>query len=125
MIRLRQNSIADRLWLGQLPKIDGIYRREDIRRFPDLKPAETSEYRDQAFFISHLHLNHMAMMGMISPEVKVYLARPAQVLEKAPEDVGLGVESIRGMHYNDLEEETRIGDIYVRAFLLNDDSYQD
>ena len=125
MIRLRQNSIADRLWLDQLPKIDGIYRREDICRFPDLKPAETSEYRDQAFFISHLHLDHMAMMGMISPEVKVYLARPAQVLEKALEDVGLGVESIRDMHYNDLEEETRIGDIYVRAFLLNDDSYQD
>lgn len=118
----RKQFISDFLWVNDLPKIDGIYRQVDIIN-TNLKPA--SSYKgDQAFFISHLHLDHMRMMGMIDPSVKVYLSKPAQIIEKALEDVNLGVDSIRN-NYLDLNEDTTIGEIKVHRFILNDDSYQD
>lgn len=125
-VNIRKNSIPDYLWINEIPMIDGIYPKEFIKeKFPNLISSEDFEIDDQAFFISHMHLDHMKMMGLISPDIKVYLSKPAQVLEKALEEVNLGVESIRGLKYETLNEETYIGDIYVRRFILNDDSYQD
>ena len=125
-VKRRQNFISDYLWIDEIPMIDGIYRKEDIdERFPFLLPAEGYPIQEQAFFISHLHLDHMRMMGMISPEVKVYLSRPAQILEKALEDIGEGVESIPGRNYTDMSEDMNVGKIHVHRFVLNDDSYQD
>ena len=86
-IRLRRNFISDYLWVGEIPMIDGIYRRQDIERYPGLTAAEDWKEGPQAFFITHLHLDHMRMMGMIAPEVTVYLSQPAQKLEKALEEV--------------------------------------
>ena len=121
----RDNIVADDLWLNQIPLIDGIYRKKDIeKRFPDLKPAEGYDIDDQAFFVSHLHLDHMAMINRISPEVKIYMTKPAQILEKALEDVIQGVDG-EPREYSDMQEETFIGKIRVKRFILNDDSYQD
>ena len=118
----RKQFISDFLWVNDLPRIDGIYRKEDVIK-TNLKPA--CEYEgNQSFFISHLHLDHMRMMGMIDPSVKVYLSKPAQIIEKALEDVNLGVDSIRD-NYLDMNEDTNIGEIKVHRFILNDDSYQD
>lgn len=125
-VNIRNNNISDYLWINEIPLIDGIYRKIDIEdKFPNLIPVEDYVIDDQAFFISHMHLDHMAMMGLISPDVKVYLSKPAQILEKALEDVGMGVESIRCFKYEDMNDETYIGDIFVKRFILNDDSYQD
>ena len=121
----RDNIVADDLWLNQIPLIDGIYRKKDIeKRYPDLKPAEGYDIDDQAFFVSHLHLDHMAMINRISPEVKIYMTRPAQILEKALEDVSQGVDG-EPREYSDMKEETLVGKIRVKRFILNDDSYQD
>ena len=125
-VNLRRNFISDYLWINEIPRIDGIYRKEDIKeRYPDLIPAEDFAIREQAFYITHMHLDHMRMMGMISPEVKVYLSEPAQRLEKALEEVNMGVESVRGFIYDDIPDESDVGDIHVTRFILNDDSYQD
>jgi len=125
-INLRQCFIADNLWIKEIPMIPGIYRNEDIEeRYPELLSAEDYHAGRQAFFISHLHLDHMRMMGMISPLVDVYLSKPAQILEKALEDLHQGVDSIRDFTYSDLKEDTWIGQIHVHRFMLNDDSYQD
>lgn len=125
-VKLRKNFIEDYLWINEIPYINGIYRKEDIQnRYPDLICAKDFEIDHQAFFITHLHLDHMRMMGMIDPSVTVYLSKPAQIIEKALEDVGQGVESIRGFHYTDMEDEMDVGKIHIRRFILNDDSYQD
>ena len=125
-VNLRRNFVSDYLWINEIPKINGIYRKEDIQdRYPDLIAAEDFDITDQAFYITHMHLDHMRMMGMISPKVKVYLSRPAQKLEKALEEVNMGVESIRGFVYDDIPDESDVGDIHVTRFILNDDSYQD
>ena len=125
-VKSRKNFISDHIWLNDIPKIDGVYRREDIPdKYPDLISAEDFEIDNQAFFITHMHLDHMGMMGMISPDVTVYLSEPAQRLEFALEEVGLGVESIRNREYTDMEDITYVGEIMVRRFIINDDSYQD
>ncbi|MBQ6655408.1 MAG: hypothetical protein IJM79_07795 [Erysipelotrichaceae bacterium] len=124
-VALRRNFISDYLWVNEIPRIDGIYRKQDIEKYPDLIPAEDWHQGPQAFFITHLHLDHMRMMGMISPLVTVYLSAPAQKIEAALEEVGQGVETIRGSSYSDMSDVTRVGDITVRRFILNDDSYQD
>lgn len=119
----RPQFISDYLWLNELPMIDGIYREEDICNY-NLIPANNINC-EQAFFITHLHLDHMRMMGMIDPSVKVYLSKSAQIIESALEDVNLGVESIRGLSYDDIPDDVTIGDIHIHRFTLNDDSYQD
>ena len=125
IVNRRKDHISDLLWINEIPMIDGVYRKQDIdERFPFLLPADGYAIHEQAFFISHLHLDHMRMMGLISPEVKVYLSKPAQILEKALEDVGQGVENIHSS-YTDMTDDMEVGEIRVHRFILNDDSYQD
>lgn len=121
-VNKRKQFISDYLWTNDLPQIDGIYREQDIVN-TNLKSAKDYEGK-QAFFISHLHLDHMKMMGMIDPSIPVYISKNAQIIESALEDVGQGVDTIRS-NYNDMQEDTQIGDIKVHRFILNDDSYQD
>ncbi|MBQ1521227.1 MAG: hypothetical protein IIZ74_00510 [Erysipelotrichaceae bacterium] len=125
-VKLRKNFISDYLWINELPKINGIYGKEYIsEKYPELISAEDFKIDNQAFYITHMHLDHMRMMGMIAPEVKVYLSEPAQKLEKALEEVNRGVESVRGFVFDDIPEESNVGSIHVRKFILNHDSYQD
>ena len=125
-VKLRKNFIADYLWIREIPAINGIYRKEFIsERYPELISAEDYPIDNQAFYITHMHLDHMRMMGMIAPEVTVYLSKPAQKLEKALEEVNQGVESVRGFVYTDIPEESDVGSIHVKRFTLNHDSYQD
>ena len=125
-VNLRKNFIADYLWINEIPKINGIYRKEDIQdRYPELISAEDYSIDNQAFYITHMHLDHMRMMAMISPLVTVYLSTPAQKLEKALEEVNQGVEGTRGFIYTDIPDESDVGKIHVKRFTINDDSYQD
>ncbi len=121
----KRHPIADLLYLKQLPAIDGIYAREDLDERIDLIPCGDYPIKQQAFFVSHLHLDHMAMMGLISPDIRIYLTRPAQILEKALEDVNMGIEDPHRRSYTDMPAEVSIGEINVKRFVLNEDSYQD
>jgi len=119
----RKSLIKDYLWVNEIPPIDYIYRKEDIEGL-NIKPACEFE-GNQAFFITHLHLDHMRMMGLIDPIVPVYLTKSAQTIEKALEDVNLsGLDSFRN-NYEDIPEDIDIGQIHVHKFILNADSYQD
>ena len=123
LVDKRKSIVKDYLWINEIPNINYIYRKEDISGL-DLKPA--CDYDgNQAFFISHLHLDHMRMMGLIDPSIPVYLTENAQTIEFAQENAGIGVDSIRGHQYSDMQEDTYVGDIHVHRFILNDDSYQD
>ena len=97
----------------------------DLDERISLIPYEDYPIDEQAFFVSHLHLDHMALMGMIAPDITVFLTRPAQILERALEDVGMGVDDLHHRSYTDMPEEVTIGKIRVKRFILNEDSYQD
>jgi ribonuclease J len=87
--------------------------------------AEESPY-NTAVFITHLHLDHMAYIGTVAPEIPVYMHRNAQIIERALEDTGEGVDTLpRG--YTDLVPDVpvRVGNIEVYPLLTRGESYCD
>lgn len=120
----KENWIRDRLKVGLLPKIDGIYRREDLGDFP-LVSAEESQM-NTAVFVTHLHLDHMAQMGMLAPQIPVYLHRNAQIIERALEATGNGVDTLE-REYRDITpfQTIHVGQIEVLPILCRDTSYYD
>lgn len=120
----KENWIRDRLKVGLLPRIDGIYLKADLGDFP-LISAEESEW-NTAVFITHLHLDHMAQIGMIAPSVPVYMHRNAQIIERALEATGNGVDTLE-REYRDIVpfETIRVGEIEVLPILCRDTSYYD
>ncbi len=73
--RLR-GQLRDELLLGRAPMVDGLYSRADMGDFSGLKSAEETALHTAAF-VSHLHLDHMSCMGLLSDRVDVYLSEPA------------------------------------------------
>lgn len=120
----RKNWVRDKLRVGLLPRIDGIYRSEDLGDFP-LVSAEKSEW-NTAVFITHLHLDHMAFIGTVAPEVPVYMHHNAQIIERALETTGHGIETLT-RDYRDIIpfEPIQVGAIEVLPILCRDTSYFD
>ena len=123
--RLR-SRLRDELLLGRVPLVDGLYSRADMQDFSRLQSAEECALHT-AVFVSHLHLDHMSCMGLLSDRVDVYLSEPAQRIEEALETVGLGTPSLRGVPYLPLcdRQTVCVGEIRVTPFLLCAESYQD
>jgi ribonuclease J len=124
-IELRPNHwIGDLLKMGQLPGINGLYRRADLGE-DSLVSAEESGL-NTAVFITHLHLDHMALMGAIAPQIPVYLHRSAQIIERALEATGQGVPSLL-REYSDIEpfQPVLVGEIEVLPILCRDTGYCD
>lgn len=124
-IELRPNHwVNDLLRMGQLPRINGLYRREDLGE-DTLTSAEESDL-NTAVFITHLHLDHMALMGAIAPEVPVYLHHNAQIIERALETVGEGIPTL-SRSYSEIEpfQAVMIGDIQVLPIVCRDTGYFD
>lgn len=119
-----KNWVRDKLRLGILPRIEGIYRRQDLGDDP-LESAEESQL-NTAVFITHLHLDHMAFMGMIAPQVPVYLHHNAQCIERALETTGQGVETLQRTYCDIVPgQPVHVGAIEVLPILCKAKSYYD
>ena len=120
-----ENYLFDELTLRRAPRIDGIYAKNELKDF-NLISSEESDLHT-SIFITHMHLDHMSCMGLVSDDVDVYLSEPAQRLEAALQAVGQGVKTLRKTGYKVLDphQEYKIGEITVKPFLLNAKSYQD
>lgn len=118
------NWLRDLLALGQAPRIDGVYRRADLGDYP-LVSAEESQY-NTAVFITHLHLDHMAMMGAVAPEIPVYLHANAQCIERALETTGNGIPAL-ARDYVDIvpNQPIRVGEIELLPLVCRSCSYYD
>ncbi len=119
-----ENRVRDLLKIGILPRIDGMYRRQDLGGYP-LISAEESDL-NTAVFITHLHLDHMALIGTVAPEIPVYMHHNAQVIERALEATGKGVQTLeRG--YTDLipNAPVQVGQLQVLPMLCKDTGHCD
>lgn len=120
-ILLREDALLhDYLKLGVLPAIDGLYSEKMLRGRIDAVPAERSAQRT-AVFISHLHLDHMSMMGLIAPEVPVYMSGESHRLYASLAEIGEGVPGKREYRAMEMNETVRVGAIEVTALPMDHD----
>lgn len=124
VLQRKENWVRDHLKIGLLPKIDGIYRRKDLGDYPLVSEEESQ--LNTAVFITHLHLDHMALMGMLSAEIPVYLHKNAQIIQRALEETGKGIKTVERTYRDIIPFETiTVGDIEVLPILCQDTSYYD
>lgn len=117
--------VRDAIRTKKVPPIDGLYRKQDLEGFMGLIPAEESDL-NTAVFITHLHLDHMSGMGMVAPEIPVYLNENAAVIERALEATGEGVPTLE-REYTHFEAGVpiHVGAIEVLPIMTSSRSYRD
>jgi len=86
----RSSLVRDYLRLQMIPPLDGIYCRATLGPSSPLPAAENSAWQT-AVLISHLHLDHMGAMGLVHPQIPVYLTRDSYRLYLALAEIGEGV----------------------------------
>lgn len=114
---------ADYLHLGLLPPLDHLYAEASIKAAKSvLAPAGTGAPQ-QAVFISHLHLDHMALMGMIDPSVPVLMSPDSLRLYEALQSIGEGVPTVPGRTFNAFEYAAPavVGEISVTPLRVDHD----
>lgn len=106
--------VRDALRLGQIPPVDGVFAARDLGPDSPIQPYEESDLTT-GVIISHLHLDHMSGIGMIHPDIPVYLHRDAHKLQGLLDQIGESVGE-REVSPVDLHEPFWIGDIRVTAY---------
>lgn len=116
--------VRDAIRTKKIPPIHGLYRKEDLAGFMDLISAEESKL-NTAVFITHLHLDHMAGMGMIAPQIPVYLHEKAEIIERALEKTGEGIPTLE-REYQPFQAggPVSVGEITVLPLMTSDRSYK-
>lgn len=112
--------VEDYINLNKIPAMDGVYTKKDLRNLTNILPVEDDE-RNTAVIISHIHLDHIGAMGLVSPKVPVYLSENSLLLYEALEEVGDGVFGERSYSSIAYNEVLSIGDIKVTAVQLDHD----
>ncbi|MBT9134815.1 MAG: Ribonuclease J [Firmicutes bacterium] len=94
-VRLRPaHLVHDYLLLDMIPAVPGVYRQRDLGDGASLLSAEESPWQTMVL-ISHLHLDHMGAMGLVSPSVPVFLTAESLGLYSALCAIGEGVDGER------------------------------
>ncbi|MCL1997825.1 MAG: MBL fold metallo-hydrolase [Turicibacter sp.] len=112
-IKKREKTrIKDMIRLGILPGLDGIYDKEHLEELPiEAAPGNTNT----AIFITHLHLDHMANIGLVSEKVPIFMSQEGLELHK---ELFPPVKSLRAFEY---EESVQIGAIKVTGYAVDHD----
>ena len=87
--------VHDYLRLEMIPAIPGVYPKSELLACEGLLSAEESPWQT-AVLISHLHLDHMGAMGLVSPRIPVFLTEESLELYRALGEIGEGVSGERG-----------------------------
>ena len=110
----KKSRVRDAIRLGQIPPVDGVFSEKDLGDESNVTPYEGSEYQT-GVIISHLHLDHMSGIGMIHPDIPVYLHEDGYKLQKLLDQIG---ESVGERDYTPIKlyQPFWIGDIKVTAY---------
>ena len=111
---------ADCLALGRVPAVDGLYSRAQLGTSAP-RPWE-DETRPVFMLISHMHIDHMGALGLLAPEIPVYMTRESLALYEAL--CRMGAEPY-GAHANCLalpaDGALTVGSIRVETFPVDHD----
>lgn len=123
--QLKQRDFAlvrDYLKLGAIPPINGVYSAEALGSDSELQTAEASDI-NTAVLISHLHLDHIGAMGLLSAKLPIYMSEDSETLYKALHKIGEGVMGDKGRDYRVFKDgqSFRIGDIQVTPMDIDHD----
>ncbi len=86
--------VHDYLRLDMIAAVPGVYSQSEVSDCADLMSAEESPWQT-AVLISHLHLDHMGAMGLVSPRIPVFLTEESLALYRALAVIGEGVDGAR------------------------------
>jgi ribonuclease J len=75
--------LRDLLHMGYLPAVDGLYREREALAL-GLKPADDKTH----VFISHLHLDHMAVVDCLADQLPVWMHQDSLQLFRAVAETG-------------------------------------
>ncbi len=112
--------VEDYINLNKIPPIDGLYSKKDLRNLSSIVAAEEDE-RNTAVIISHLHLDHIGAMGLVSSDIPVYLTEESLKLYEVLSEIGEGVFGERAYSPIKYQESINIGAIKVTAVQLDHD----
>jgi len=103
---------ADDLELGILPRIKGLYSREQLK-FSDFLKYEEPKF--DAIFLSHAHMDHCAHLQYIDEAVNVYLGETTKKIIESfqpgeKEEEALGIHPYKTFRTGD---KIKVGDIEV------------
>lgn len=121
-IKLRkENCASDYVRLGMLTPADGIYDKKTAEKLGLKAYGETKQ--ECFFVISHMHIDHMGGLGMLAPEIPVYMSEDSLRLYHAMDkdnDLGeMGAHpNCKGIAYH---ESFTIGDIKVTVLPIDHD----
>lgn len=121
IVKTRCNAmVEDYINLNKIPPIDGLYSRKDLRNLSNVISAE-EDGRNTVVLISHLHLDHIGAMGLVSPNIPVYFTEDSLRLYEAVEEIGEGIFGERSYSSIRYEEVLNVGEIKVIAVQLDHD----
>lgn len=94
VLRRPGRLLSDGLRLRTLPRVRGIYSRARLGN-EALEPWE-EESCPVFFLISHMHIDHMGELGMLSDEIPVYMTEESLSLYRALCETGMPREAVHG-----------------------------
>ncbi len=110
----KKSWVRDAIRLGQIPPVDGVFSEADLGDRIDVIPYEQSEYQS-GVIISHLHLDHMSGIGMVHPDIPVYLHEDGYKLQKLLDQIGEAVGE-RDFTPVKLYQPFWVGEIKITAY---------
>ncbi|MBE3595504.1 MAG: MBL fold metallo-hydrolase [Hydrogenibacillus sp.] len=120
-------ALHDLIRRGRLPAIDGVFPEAALRaagrpkRLPE--PYEALPALQTLVAVSHLHLDHMAAMGWVAPEIPVVLSAASLELYQALEAIGEGAVPRRPYDGVPYEAPIAHGPITVTFVPIDHDVY--
>ncbi len=94
MVLRPDRLVTDFLRLQCIPPVRGIYSRS---RLGDEPIPAWEDGREQVFFLlSHMHIDHMGVLGLLAEEIPVYMTEESLALYRALCGAGLSAPAVHG-----------------------------